>query len=93
MTPNRRGAAWHVTLVWALLVCATLLVGWLAEGHGVHPKTAVTVTFGVAALKARMVLRHYMELRHAPSPWPVIFEVWTFGSAGGILAAYWWCAG
>lgn len=78
-----------ITRVWIVLACATLLVGWLADGHAVEPRTAVTIAFLVAAFKARMVLLHYMELRHAPLRWRLLFEAWAGLAAGGILAAYW----
>lgn len=92
MTPHAQ-ASRRLTTVWVLMVAATVLVGWLAEHPGFSPRGAVAWTFGVAAFKARLVLLHYMELRHAPLRWRVMFEGWAVLCAGGILAAYWVHAG
>lgn len=89
-TAARRPAGAAVTRVWTLLIGATLLVGWLAEGHGIDPLSAVGLTFAMAAFKARLVLLHYMELRHAPLAWRLFFEAWAVIAAAGIVAGYWW---
>jgi hypothetical protein len=90
MTARRHSDARSLVIrVWALLAGATLVVGWLAEGRHVEPRVALTVALAVAAFKARLVLLHYMELRHAPLGWRLAFEAWALAAAGGILAAYW----
>lgn len=78
-----------IARTWLLLVGATLLVGYLADANHVAPTVAASIALVVAFVKARLVLLRYMELRHAPLAWRLVFEAWALAAAGGILAAYW----
>ena len=74
--------------IWRLLVCATL-AGWaLAEHHGAGQWTVLAVML-FALFKARLVFLHFMELKLAPRPLRLIFEVWITGSVGMIVAMQW----
>ncbi|HSV71937.1 MAG TPA: cytochrome C oxidase subunit IV family protein [Methylibium sp.] len=79
----------HATAVWALLVGATLTAWWLADGHGLPARLATTAALLIAAFKVRLVLLHFMELRHAPLRWRAVFEAWLVICSGVILAGYW----
>ncbi len=63
------------TLVWILLLGLTLLSFGLGERH--LPSTAL---FLVAAAKAWLVVRHFMELRGAA-------VIWTI-AAGGMITGF-----
>lgn len=78
-----------IARTWLLLVGATLLVGYLADASQVAPRLAASIALVVAFIKARLVLLRYMELRHAPLAWRLVFEAWAVVAAGGILTAYW----
>lgn len=62
------------TIVWILLLGLTLLIFALGERH--LPSAAL---FLVAAAKAWVVARHFMELRHAAG-------VWTLATGSLIIA-------
>ena len=85
----RSSPAARLTAIWAVLVLATLLVGFLVERHAVSATTAASIGLLVAGVKARWVLLDYMELREAPLPWRILFEAWALLCTTGILAAYW----
>jgi hypothetical protein len=79
----------HATRVWLLLVVATGLTYWIAEGHGVPAQVAATAAILIAGFKARLVFLHFMELRVAPWPWRLAFEAWIVLSVSFILIGYW----
>lgn len=67
-----------LTIVWALLTTVTL-VSWLVarDGGAAHQlNTSVTVTvLLIAAMKATLVISHFMEVRRAPA--------WLKATTGG----------
>jgi hypothetical protein len=73
--------------IWAALVSLTwlsiLLVGrgWL----GVYSSVAIIV---IAALKARVVILHYMDATHAPARWRFLYELWNFVAATVFVLGY-----
>jgi phosphate/sulfate permease len=69
---NRAGASWLV------LIAATLLSFALGADHGTG-SLMVVVVLGIAAIKVRLVGLDFMELRHAPVPLRVAFEVYCVG--------------
>ena len=79
----------HATGVWLLLVAATLVSWWLVEGHGPGAHLATTIALLIAGFKARMVLRHFMELRSAPLRFGLIFDAWIVVFVGAIVTGYW----
>lgn len=79
---DRRLVIW-----WAVLVALTLLsfesalgLGWLRD-----PALAITLVIGVALLKVRIVVLHFMEVSHAPWSLRVPLEAWILALAAGIL--------
>lgn len=60
-----------LTIVWAFLTAITLASWWISQGSGAsyHTNTAVTLSvLVIAVLKVHLVMRYFMEVRHAP-PW------------------------
>ncbi|HET8881638.1 MAG TPA: cytochrome C oxidase subunit IV family protein [Solimonas sp.] len=56
--------------VWALLTASTILSWALSRDGGVTPHADIAVTAGVlliAAVKSQLVIRYFMEVRHAPA--------------------------
>lgn len=79
---------------WALLVVLTLAsfesawgLAWLSD-----PRPGIALVIGVALLKVRIVVLHFMEVRHAPWLLRGPLEAWIVAIAGGILA-FWFAAG
>jgi len=56
--------------VWAILVAITLASWWLGHSTDAPFHIDRIITMGVllvAAIKARLVIQYFMEVRHAPS--------------------------
>jgi hypothetical protein len=65
----------RITLIWLVLICATLaslLVG--TDNIVTTVKLASVLVIVIAFVKVRFVGRYFMELRHAPVPLLAIFE-------------------
>lgn len=75
-------------IAWGFLMAATLLISWLSESVTLGATSAVALTLLIAAIKARVVVLHYMELKHAPLAWRMAFEGWVFGASAVILVGY-----
>jgi len=81
----------RVTFVWMVLVLATGL-SWLF-GHGFgfeeddHYATAAILV--ITFVKIRLVFLDFMELRTAPLPLRITFEVWAFIACATLIGLYW----
>ena len=42
----------------------------------------------IAAAKARLVILHYMEAKHAPAHWLFLYETWNFSAAAIIIIGH-----
>ena len=80
-----------VTWVWAALVLATGLAWWTASAVPSFEATAIVMM--LAAVKARLVVLYFMDLRSAPRPWRLLFEGWVVLSTSVILGGYWYGRG
>lgn len=77
-----------LTVIWLVLVCATI-AGWaLAENHGAGRWTVASVML-FALFKARLVFLHFMELKVAPLGWRLIFEAWIAACVAMIVVMHW----
>jgi hypothetical protein len=80
----------RITLLWCLLVLATLLS--LEFGHGLvfghRQRLAAIAILLIAYLKARVVFLDFMELRHAPLPLRLVFEAWGILASGAIVVLF-----
>ena len=79
------------TPIWLLLILATGLSWWLGHettdpGKLRHVATALIV---VAAIKIRLVVRYFMEVRDAPRPLKLALDAWLLAMSGTILGIYW----
>lgn len=81
------------TLVWAILAGVTGLSWWLgtnAQAVDVssdHTRTSVMLLV-LAFIKVRLIIRYFMEVRHAPLVLRLICESWTILACGVVLALY-----
>ena len=77
-----------VTIVWALLVTATLTVYALAESAAGGRYAALAIVF-IAEFKIRLVFLWFMELRSGAMPWRLVADCWiglvTLIIAAGVL--------
>ena len=81
------------TYVWAGLSAITVLSWWLARTahHGGHFVASTPVTIGVLAIgfvKARFILRSFMEVRTAPMWLRRFCDVWLVVFWGAVLVIY-----
>lgn len=76
------------SLVWLLLMAATVLTTWVLSKDIVAAKIGTVSIVLVAAIKVRLVLLHFMELRDAPLPLRLVFEAWVLIVAVALIALY-----
>ncbi|HWS63454.1 MAG TPA: cytochrome C oxidase subunit IV family protein [Steroidobacteraceae bacterium] len=76
------------TRVWLVLIAAAVS-SWTVSEHSTAVKVAASAVVLIAALKVRLIVMHFMELRWRPRPWRMLFELWTFGVTAIILGGYW----
>lgn len=69
----------RVTVVWVALMVATCASTWTLAETAPTPGVAVTGIFLIAALKVRYIMLDFMELREAPIPTQVAFQLWIVG--------------
>lgn len=80
---NRAGATW------LLLVAATVVSWAVGAEHGTGSAVAVVV-LAIAAVKARLIGLDFMELRSAPVPLRVVFEVYCVAIWAVLSGLYLW---
>lgn len=76
------------TLVWVLLVAASVITTWFLSKDAFTPAVAAVGSIGIAAFKIRLVLIHFMDLKEAPWPLRMVFEAWTAVVTLGILGLF-----
>ena len=76
------------TRVWLVLMAAAVL-SWMISEHSTAAKVATSAVVLIAALKVRLIVMHFMELRWRPRPWRILFELWILGVMAIILGGYW----
>jgi heme/copper-type cytochrome/quinol oxidase subunit 4 len=80
-----------LTLVWALLTAVTV-VSWLTARDGgsahVRDATVTVVVLLLAAVKAHLVLWHFMEVRTAPRWLQVTTTAWVVVLFAALLGGY-----
>jgi Prokaryotic Cytochrome C oxidase subunit IV len=82
----------RLLLVWAALVVVTLVSGWIGSRHGqddLRSSALVTCSvLSIAAIKVRVIVREFMEVRHAPSLYRRLTDGFTVFVVGALLAIY-----
>lgn len=66
-----------VTVVWALLMVATVVSWLLGTHHGTSARAATVLVLVIAFVKVQLVGGHFMELRGAPRPLKALFTGWV----------------
>jgi heme/copper-type cytochrome/quinol oxidase subunit 4 len=74
--------------VWLLLMAATIVTTWVLTKDGIAVRVATVSIVLIAAIKVRLVLLHFMELRHAPLPLRAVFEGWVLAVSGALIVLY-----
>lgn len=89
-----RSLVWNLpSAVWAVLTLATLLSWWLATGQGAEAapdasKQTGLIVLGLAFFKVRLVIRHFMEVAHAPIALKLILDAWLLIACGAVIGLY-----
>jgi hypothetical protein len=65
------------TVVWAMLMAATVTTTWVLSKDTFAATVATGGTLALAGWKVRLVVLDFMELRHAPWPLRLAFEAWS----------------
>jgi caa(3)-type oxidase subunit IV len=86
----RQSIVQPVSFIWAVLVVATCFAWWSAKGGAVPSCEATAIVMTIAAVKARLVILHFMDLKAAPRMWRLLFEGWVLLSTCVILCGYWY---
>lgn len=77
------------TVVWLVLIAATLASWYLGTDHGFSSTAATTVVVMLVAFaKVRLVGLYFMELRDAPLPLRLVFEGYCVAACGAVLGIY-----
>jgi hypothetical protein len=80
-----------LTAVWALLTTVTIASSLIAVDGGASHQintTVTTVVLLIAAFKAHLVIRHFMEVRHAPVWLKATTSGWVLGLFALLLGFY-----
>ena len=77
-----------VTIVWAALMLATFTSTWLLSKNSVTPGVATVAIMLVAAVKVRLVMGHFMEVRRAPLALRFVCDGWLLAVTALIVTVY-----
>jgi hydrogenase-4 membrane subunit HyfE len=75
------------SLIWALLIFLSLASVSIFE-EGWLQATSTIFIVGIAAIKSRFVIRHYMEAKHAAKHWQLLYESWNYAAAAVIVIGH-----
>jgi hypothetical protein len=68
---------------------AAAVLSWTVSENSTTVKIGTSAVMLIAALKVRLIVMHFMELRWRPRPWRILFELWILGVMALILGGYW----
>ncbi len=77
-----------VTIVWAALMLATFTSTWLLSKNRVAPEVATVAIMLIAAVKVRLVMGHFMEVRRAPLALRFVCDGWLLAVTALIVIVY-----
>jgi heme/copper-type cytochrome/quinol oxidase subunit 4 len=77
-----------VSIVWAALMLATCASTWLLSKNSVTPEVATVAIILVAAVKVRLVIWHFMEVRRAPHALRLVCNGWLLAVTALIVTVY-----
>jgi cytochrome c oxidase subunit IV len=81
-----------LTLLWLVLLLATVVSWWLGSDRDAADQASVLTTvaiLAVAIVKCRLVIRNYMEVRYAPSWLRLTCDAWLLLNFGMVSCFYW----
>ena len=85
-------SATRLTLAWFALVAVTLLSWWIGTRHGsaqFAPSAALSLgVLVISAVKVRVILREFMEVRYAPILLRRVTDAWLALLLIAMFAAY-----
>jgi hypothetical protein len=77
-----------VSIVWAALMLATCASTWLLSKNSVTPEVATVAIMLITAVKVRLVMRHFMEVRRAPLALRLVCDGWLLAATALIVTVY-----
>lgn len=81
----------RATLIWLVLLGATLLSWKMGHGVGLHDvRQASIAIIAIALVKVRLVMTEFMELRHAPRWTRVAVDLWLLLLLAVLIGVYLW---
>jgi heme/copper-type cytochrome/quinol oxidase subunit 4 len=94
MTTTSATAGRTTTYVWVLLSVLTLVSWWLGParaGEGLVASVPITIAvLAMALIKARLIIRYFMEVRSAPRWLRLSTDGWLVALWGAVLVLYLW---
>ena len=82
----------RLLVAWLALVAVTLVSWWIGSSHGngeFHSSAPITyAVIGIAAIKIRVIVREFMEVRHAPRLLRRLADGWTLFVVVALLGIY-----
>ncbi|MDT5316108.1 MAG: hypothetical protein QOE74_5128 [Mycobacterium sp.] len=76
------------TVVWCALMLATCASTWLLAKDAVTPEVATVSIMVIAAIKVRLVMGYFMEVRRAPLALRIVCDGWLLAVTTMIVALY-----
>jgi heme/copper-type cytochrome/quinol oxidase subunit 4 len=77
-----------VSVVWAALMLATCASTWVLSTNSVTPGVATVAIMLIAAVKVRLVIRYFMEVRLAPLALRLVCDGWLLAVTALIVIIY-----
>ena len=77
-----------VSIVWAALMLATCASTWLLSKNSVPPEAATVAIMLVAAVKVRLVIWRFMEVRRGPLALRFVCDCWLLAVTTLIVTVY-----
>jgi hypothetical protein len=77
-----------VSIVWAALMLATYVSTWLLSANSVTPEVGTVAIMLIAAVKVRLVIRHFMGVRRAPLALRFVCDGWLLAVTALIVTVY-----
>ena len=78
----------RVSLIWLVLVAATMVSLGARDGGVRDLHLAACVIIAVAFIKIRFVIREFMEIRAAPLAMRLVADVWALAVCGTLITLY-----
>ncbi|KWX24383.1 prokaryotic cytochrome C oxidase subunit IV family protein [Mycolicibacterium wolinskyi] len=80
----------RITVVWATLCVVTVVSWWLGHGAAVASVPITVSVVALAAIKCRLIIREFMEVRTAPAWLRFGTDAWLAALSATVLAIYLW---